>query len=205
MTIQIVEDHKVVAQSIGEMISNSGIGEMTGIFYNLSSYREGLKTVGAPDILLLDIGLPDGNGVDFCAELLSVYPNVKVMMLTGYSEFNIAKRAIANGALGYVLKNATNEEVLAGIAVISQGEQFLSEEIEGMFNQKRNEATIWLTKRETEVLQRIAEGYTDQEIADKICRSLETVRTHRKNLFIKLQATNSAMLVKKGYDMHLLY
>ncbi len=203
VTLQIVDDHKMVVESLSKLIEESGIAQVTGIYYDLKSCRLGLEKA-IPDILLLDIGLPDGDGVDFCSEIKNRFPGLKVMMLTSYKEFNIAKRALHNGALGYVLKNAEIEEMIAGIETVSRGEQFLCEEIDILLRNKKNIDVIWLSNREKEILKHIADGYTTKEIADAIFRDMETVKTYRRNLLIKLDAKNTAELVKKGYEMKMI-
>ncbi len=204
INLQIVDDHKLVVESLSKLIVESGVARVTGIYYNLESCRRGLEKT-LPDILLLDIGLPDGDGVEFCAEIMNTYPGLKVIMLTTYKEFSIAKRALHNGALGYILKNAESEEMLAGIETVSRGDQFLCEEINLLLIEKRNEEVVWLAKREKEVLKYIAEGYTSKEIAGFIHRDEETVRTYRRNLLIKLNAKNTPEAVKKGYEMKLIW
>ncbi|WP_291529113.1 response regulator [Bacteroides sp. UBA939] len=204
LNLQIVDDHKMVVESLSKLISESGITRVTDVYYNLESCRKGLKE-NLPDILLLDIGLSDGDGIDFCAEIMKTYSELKVVMLTTYKEFSIAKRALHNGALGYILKNAESEEMLAGIETVGRGEQFLCEEIDLLLKEKRNEDIVWLGNREKEVLKYIAEGYTSKEIANHICRDEETVRTYRRNLLIKLNAKNTPEAVKKGYEMKLIW
>ena len=202
--LHIVDDHKVIVESLSNLINVSSIAQITSAYYDLKSCRSGLAR-DLPDILLLDIGLPDGDGIDFCAEITKAHPELKVIMLTTYKEFNIAKRALHNGALGYILKNAESREVFAGIEAVSRGEQFLCEEINILLREKRNTEVIWLTNREKEILKYIAEGLTTKEIADKIFRDEETVRTHRRNLLVKLDAKNTAVMVSKGYEMKLIW
>ncbi|MDR2087141.1 MAG: response regulator transcription factor [Dysgonamonadaceae bacterium] len=201
--IQIVEDHKLVADSLSPRINESGRVLVTGTYYNLQSCREGLAN-SIPDILLLDIDLPDGNGVDFCVEAKKRYPVLKIIMLTGYKEFNIVKHALHNGASGYILKNAEIEEMLAGIEIVNSGEQFLCEEIDVLLKDKKNEPVIWLTDCEKVVLDYISKGYTRKEIADLRCRDEETIKTHWRNLLVKFNAKNTAELVKKACDMNFL-
>jgi DNA-binding NarL/FixJ family response regulator len=203
LKISITDDHKMVAESLSEVINKSDIAQITQIYHDLQSCREGL-TKEIPDILLLDIELPDGNGVDFCAEISKTYPEIKIIMLTSYKEFNIAKRALHNGALGYILKNADSEEIFAGIETVSRGEQFLCEEIDILLKDKKNDDVIWLTNREKQVLKYISDGYTTKETADLMFVEADTVKTHRKNLFIKVKAKNMAELIKKGYEMKLI-
>jgi DNA-binding NarL/FixJ family response regulator len=204
VSLQIVDDHKLVVESLSKLISESGIAQVTDVYYNLATCRPGLAKA-LPDVLLLDIGLPDGDGVDFCAEIKKEYPGLKIIMLTTYKEFNIAKRALHNGALGYILKNAETEEMLIGIETVSRGELFLCEEIDILLKDKRNGDVVWLSNREKEILENIANGCTTKEIADKIFRDTETVKTYRRNLLIKLDAKNTAELVKKGYEMKLIW
>ena len=202
-SVVIVDDHKLVVDSLSKLITESGIAQVLDVYYDIKSCREGLEKT-LPDILLLDIALPDGDGVDFCAELTKKYSNLKVVMLTTYKEFSIAKRSLHNGALGYILKNSESEEMLAGIEAVSRGEKFLCEEIDILLKQKRHEEIVWLSNREKEILKFIADGFTTKEIANKIFRDEETVRSYRRNLLIKLDAKNTPEAVKKGIDMRLI-
>ena len=204
ITLQIVDDHKLVVESLTQLINESGIAVVNDVYYNLDSCRLGL-TNKVPEILLLDISLPDGDGVDFCAEIKKSYPDLSVIMLTTYKEFSIAKRALHNGASGYILKNSDSDEMLAGIECVSRGELFLCEEIDLLLKEKKNDDVVWLLNREKEILKYIAEGYITKEIADLIYRDVETVRTYRRNLLIKLNARNMAEMVKKGYEMKLIW
>ena len=154
--------------------------------------------------MLLDIGLPDGDGVDFCTEIIKTCPGLKIIMLTTYKEFNIAKQALHNGALGYILKNAYPEEIFAGIKTVSRGEKFLCEEIDLLLKDKSDTDIIWLTGREKEILKYLADGCTTLEIAKLINRSTENVKSYRRNLFVKFHVTNMAELIKKAYDMHFI-
>jgi DNA-binding NarL/FixJ family response regulator len=204
INLQIIDDHRMVVESLSQLINESGIATVTEVYYDLETSRQGLAKA-LPDVLLLDIGLPDGDGVDFCAEIKKAYPSLKIIMLTSYKEFSIAKRALHNGALGYILKNAESEEMLAGIKTVSRGEKFLCEEIDLLLKDKENKEIVWLSNREKEILNHIAAGCTTHEIADIIHRDVETVRTYRRHLLIKLDAKNTAEVVKKGYDMKLVW
>ena len=204
LSVQIVDDHRMVVESLSKLINETEIAQVANIYYNLAACREGL-TKELPDILLLDIGLPDGDGVDFCAEIKKQYPELKIIMLTSYKEFSIAKRALHNGALGYILKNAESEEMLMGIKTVSKGQVFLCDEIDILLKAKANNDVIWLSDRESEILKYVADGYTTKEIAGLIFRDSETVKFFRKNLLIKLNARNVAELIKKAYEMKLIW
>jgi len=201
--VSITDDHKMVVKSLSKMINESGIAQVKDVYFNLKSCRLGLAK-SLPDVLLLDIGMPDGDGVDFCAEITKTYPRLKIIMLTSYKEFNVAKRALHNGALGYVLKNAEPEEIFSGIETVSKGEQFLCEEIDILLKNKKKEKVVWYSPREKEILQYIADGYTTKEIANKIYRNEETVKSYRKNLLIKIVAKNAFEMVKKSIEQNLV-
>ena len=202
--VQIVDDHRMVVESLKKLINETNIARVSTVYYDLTACRKGL-TKELPGILLLDIGLPDGDGVDFCAEIKKQYPDLKIIMLTSYKEFSIAKRALHNGASGYILKNAETEEMLMGIETVSKGEVFLCDEIDILLRKKTKDNIIWLSGRESEILKYVADGYTTREIADLIFRDSETVKFFRKNLLIKLNARNVAELIKKAYEMKFIW
>jgi DNA-binding NarL/FixJ family response regulator len=199
INLQIIDDHKMLAEGIRRLIEDEGIANVTAIYHDLNSGRIGLAA-SRPDILLLDVHLPDGNGVDFCAEMVKTYPDLKIMMLTSYSEFSIAKRALNNGALGYLLKTSMPEEIIAGIEAVNNGEIFMSDEIDILIKKKKNDEPVWLTAREKEVLKLIAEGLADPEIGEIMFLSRETVKSYRKNLLLKFNAKNSVALVKAAIE-----
>ena len=204
LEVHLVDDHRMVVESLSKLINETGIAQVVNAYYDLATCLEGLAK-RLPDILLLDIGLPDGDGVDFCAEIKKQYPLLKIIMLTSYKEFSIAKRALHNGAHGYILKNAESEEMLMGIETVSRGELFLCDEINILLKEKVNNDIIWLSNREKEILAYVADGYTTKEIAGLIFRDSETVKFFRKNLLIKLNARNVAELIKKAYKMKLIW
>ena len=203
ISVAIVDDHKMVVKSLSKLIHESNIATVTQVYYDIKSCRSGLKKP-LPDVLLLDVGLPDGNGVEYCAELKKKFRKLKIIMLTSYNEFNVAKRALHNGALGYVLKNAEPEEIIAGIETVNAGNQFLCEEIEVLLQQKKDKESVWFSPREKDILQYIADGYTTKEIANMLEREEETVKTFRKILFAKLEVGNTAQMIKKACNQHLV-
>ncbi len=192
--VHITDDHRMLAEGLSAAIRESGIAEVTGTSHLLDDCRKACA-VQQPDVLLLDINMPDGNGIDFCEEMHNRYPAIKILMLTSYSEFTVAKRAIDAGASGYILKNALSEEVVKGIETVAKGQTFLSHEID-LLMRRSPDRSIWLTAREQEMLRYIVDGYTNQEIADRMFLSIETIKTYRKYLIQKLGARNSMELVK---------
>jgi DNA-binding NarL/FixJ family response regulator len=201
--VYIVDDHKLVVECLAMMIDGSGKARVAGKYYNLASCRSAF-TSESNGILLLDVELPDGDGVDFCIEAAARYPNLKIVMLTCYKEFNIAKHALLGGARGYVLKNADPEEIFAAVETVDSGGKFLCEEIDLLLEEKKNDPVIWLTDREKEILRHTAAGLTARETAEKIKRGTEVVRLYRKNLLLKFGAKNMAELIRRGYEMNLI-
>lgn len=200
--VHIVDDHKMLVEGLCMLINESGTAKVTAVSHDAAHcYR--ILTTDTPDVLLLDINLPDANGVDLCAELKSKYPDLKILALTSYGEYTVVRRMIENGALGYVLKNAMSEEVIAGIEAVASGELFLCHEVDVLMKKQENTA-IWLTLRERELLKLIVEGYTNPEIAEKIFLSPETIKGYRKNLLFKLGVKNTATLVKLAIEEKLV-
>ncbi len=150
-------------------------------------------------MLLLDVSLPDGNGIDILPEIGRSWPEVRVLMLTSYAEASVVARAMSQGAAGYILKNSLSEEILEGIRVVASGERFLCDEAEALIEQETVEP-IPLTRREREVLELIVEGYTCREISEKIFLSYDTVHDYYKYLRLKLGASNTATLVRKAIE-----
>lgn len=200
--VHIIDDHKMLVEGLCLSINESGIAKVIGTSNTLAECRKALK-LNMPDVLLLDLNLPDGSGIDFCIEVRQKYPAIKILVLTTHDEYSVAKRVMDSGAAGYILKNAMSEEVIAGIEAVMNGEIFLCDEID-ILMKKQTEQTVWLTAREQELLRLIVDGYTNQEIADKVFLSIETIKTYRKNLILKLGAKNSMMLVKMAFEKKLI-
>lgn len=192
--VQIVDDHPLVVEGLERIVNDSGIALVIGKAYSLKDCWRMLARAIA-DVLLLDIGLPDGSGIDACVQILEKYPSVKVLMLTSYAELNVITRSLENGALGYVLKNSTVEEIIEGICAVALGERFLCEEVD-LLLRTRKEDTISLSRRERELLRLIAEGHTMNTISEIMCIGYETVKSYRKNIMTKLQVPNTAALIK---------
>ena len=200
--VNIVDDHKILVEGLRKLIDESGKAIVTAVSHDAEGCRRLLKSQ-SPDVLLLDINLPDGNGIDLCIELKTLYPELKILALTSYGEYTVVRRMIENGALGYVLKNSMSEEMIAGIETVAAGELFLCHEVDLLMKKAQN-SDIWLTQRERELLRLIVEGYTNPEIAEKIFLSPETIKGYRKNLSFKLGARNTASLVKLAIEKKLI-
>jgi DNA-binding NarL/FixJ family response regulator len=200
--VMVVDDHVLIVEAIEKIINESDDIQVVNKAFSAENCRRQLRT-SLPDVLLLDIGLPDVDGVALCAELRKQYPSLKIMMLTTYAEIAVITRALESGALGYLLKNATSEEVLAGIRTVATGESFLCDKVE-LLLKKSSQNRITLTGRERELLKLVVEGKTNAEIADKLCLAYQTVKGYRSNLVFKLQVRNTAELIKIANDLKLV-
>jgi DNA-binding NarL/FixJ family response regulator len=194
ISLLIVEDHPVVVEGLQIMFNSSGRFRVEGVAgtgkecYRLLEYL-------TPDVLLLDINLPDISGIDLCKNIIAKHPSQKILALTTFNERVFIQQMLDNGALGYVLKNALSEEIMEGVTSVSKGKRFICEDAENILK-KTNENELMITRRESGVLKLLAEGFTNQEIAEKLFISPLTVDSHRKNLIVKLQARNTASLIK---------
>jgi DNA-binding NarL/FixJ family response regulator len=200
--VVIIDDHKVLVEGLSKLINDSGIAQVSRVGYSAQDCRNLLKWE-LPDILLLDVELPDGNGVDLCAELKKTYPSLKVLALTSFGEYPVVRRMLESGAMGYILKNAMAEEIYEGIDTVAAGNTFLCHEVEVMLKRKSADA-VWLSPSEQRLLKLIVEGYTNPEIADKLCLSLKTVKGYRQNLLFKLGAKNTSVLVGMAINQKLV-
>lgn len=202
INVAIVDDHKILTDGLKSLIEESGIAKVVGVAHSATECRNSIGFWG-PDVLLLDVGLPDISGVDFCKELKERFADLKVLALTTHNEYSVVRQMLENGASGYLIKNAMTEEVLTGIQTVAGGKTFLCHEIDVLMKRPK-EAHLWLSQREREILRLIAEGLTNGEIADRIFLSPETIKSYRKNLLLKLDAKNTAVLVRIALERKLI-
>jgi DNA-binding NarL/FixJ family response regulator len=199
----IVDDHYMVIEGIRSLLQNEKDVEWLGHASNAASCLAFLQQQ-QPDVILMDINLPDVSGIELCKEVRQKYPAVFVIGLSTFNQQSFIQKMMENGASGYVLKNATQEELMDAIAAVAAGKTFLSDEAAQSLR-KSNETEIpVLTRREKEVLELIADGLTNNEIAQKLFISVTTVDTHRKNLLAKFDARNIASLIKTAVHMQLI-
>lgn len=200
--VAIVDDHKILTDGLKSLIEESGIARVTGVAHSATECRNAIG-LWKPEVVLLDVGLPDISGVDFCKELKERFPELRVLALTTHNEYSVVRQMLENGASGYLIKNAMTEEVLTGIQTVAEGQIFLCHEIDVLMKRPK-EAHLWLSQREREILKLIAEGLTNGEIAERIFLSPETIKSYRKNLLLKLDAKNTAVLVRIALEQKLI-
>lgn len=196
--ILIVDDHPMVVEGMRSILTQMTDIEVAGHATNAASCM-GYFVNNSADLVLLDINLPDQSGIEVCKELLKRKPELKVISLTNFDQLTYLQNMKNAGAKGYLLKNAPSEEIEKAIITVMAGNEFwLGRDSVRESIQDHNQ--LMLTRREIEVLKLIAEGLTNQEIADKLFVSASTVDSHRKNLLAKLQVKNTAALVRTALE-----
>ena len=207
--VAVTDDHGVVLRGIETMLSTIDgiqiVATNSDAHDTLSNLEKEL-----PDVLLLDINLPDKNGIELAKEISALYPSIRIIALTNFEDTSFVKQMLANGAKGYLLKNTTKEELEAAVHIVFSGKEYLQKDIErslieqSLGKKKVNPLTPKLTKREKEVMLAISEELTTQEISEKLFISPKTVETHRMNLLSKLGAKNTAGMIKAAFRLGLL-
>jgi DNA-binding NarL/FixJ family response regulator len=201
-SVFIVDDHYMVIEGLRSLLQNEKGIEWAGHAMTAASCLAFLKQQ-QPDVILMDINLPDKNGIDLCKEVKEKYPSVFIIGLSTFNQQSFIQKMMDNGASGYVLKNATQEELTDAISTVMKGKTYLSDEASHTLR-KEDAPAIVLTRREKEVLVLIADGLTNAETAQKLFISVTTVDTHRKNLLAKLEAKNTASLVRIATQLQLI-
>ncbi len=200
--ILIVDDHPVLAGGLKTLLADYEMCGKADIAASGKECTRYLKTQEY-DLIFLDINLPDISGIDLCVTIHKDYPAVKILALTSFSEFTCVNNMMTNGASGYVLKNAMPEEIIKGVETVMDGKIFLCHEVD-ILMKKKTDNHVFLTRRETDLLRLITEGFTNQEIAEKLFLGAETIKSYRKNLLFKLNAKNTAALVKMALEEKLV-
>ncbi len=201
----ITDDHYMVVEGIRSLLANERDIEMMGSASNVESCKAFLKNQ-QPDVLLLDINLPDGNGVDLCKELKEKYPGMAILGISTFNQASYIREMMDNGASGYVLKNASQKELTEAMHLASIGKTYMPFEVAKTLHAAESQSTenIILGRREKEVLDLIKDGYTNGEIASQLNISVYTVDTYRKSLLSKLEVRNTAELIKKAFRLKLI-
>lgn len=200
--IFIVDDHAIVIEGIRALLQPQKNLTWVGHALDATSCLDFLEN-NVVDVILMDINLPDKSGLDLCREVKQRYPNVHVIGLSTFNQQSYIRNMIDNGASGYVLKNATGEELLEAIQTVLQGKIYYSSEAEEVLK-NHDQVAVVITRREKEVLLLIMEGLTNAEIAEKLFISVTTVDTHRKNLLAKFNVRNIAALITTAMRLQLI-
>ena len=206
--VVILDDHVMVLKGLESMLVNESAITVTNTFNRGKDLIKFLKTE-TPNVLLLDINLPDSNGIDLCKIITKDYPTIHIIGLSNYSDTSFIKNMMRNGAKGYLLKNTTKNELIKAIKTVCKGDTYLPKQLKNKllsesFGRQTNSFIPKLTRREKEILRSIANELTNNEIADKLFISIKTVEGHRNNLLQKLGVRNTAGLIRVAMEKGLL-
>jgi DNA-binding NarL/FixJ family response regulator len=201
ISVAITDDHPIAINGIQMMLSEQKDIQITATYTSGKALLQGLSEQ-QPDVLLLDILLPDYSGNELAAIISKQYPGVRMVVLTSLDAPTMVKSMLHHGCLAYLLKGADQPTLIKAIQYASRGLEYIEPSLKEHLMQSlikpqksANSVPYTLTKREDEVLQLIVKGDTTQEIADKLSISARTAETHRLALLKKLYARNSAELV----------
>jgi DNA-binding NarL/FixJ family response regulator len=210
--ILIADDHAMVRDGVKNLIQQNKdltvIGEARSGNETLELYEK-LK----PDLLIMDISMPDMNGMEVSRTILAKNPNANIVILSMYDDEDYISRCLEYGVKGYVVKNESGSELEYAIRSVLQGKNYFSRQAQDVIfkkysqnvtRKKPREEEISLTKREVEIVRLISEGLTSQQMADRLFISPRTVETHRANLMKKMSVKNAIELVKKAQQLDLL-
>ncbi|SMB88611.1 two component transcriptional regulator, LuxR family [Thermanaeromonas toyohensis ToBE] len=210
--VMLVEDHAIVREGLKALLASEKDIEVVG---EAGSSREALQVAirARPEVVIMDLRLPDRSGIEVTRALKEAFPDIKVVILSMYDEEELVIRALKSGATGYVLKRAGVTELLRAIRTVSSGEAYLDSAIarrvveglqKGISLEQRAGMGPELTPREEEILRLVAQGLTNQEIAQRLFISIKTVQAHRANLMKKLGVHDRVDLVKYALKKGLL-
>lgn len=197
----VVDDHEALREGLEVMLAQGG-NEVVGVAGNVAAALD-LVVVSDPDVAIVDIRLPDGSGIDLTRELLARRPELGVILYTGDSDAELLYEGLDSGARGYALKAGSMDELLAAIEKVAAGGSYVDPRLDRILLSPRATARVpQLSPREREIMHLMAEGRTAEAIGDEITVSVETVRTHVRNVIRKLQARNRvhaiAMALERG-------
>jgi DNA-binding NarL/FixJ family response regulator len=182
--VAITDDHPLLLEGLKNILGNSDTIDVVDCFRNVSEMNAGLAKQ-AIDILLLDINLVDTNSIELIKPLKKKYGNLQIIMLSVHNELPVINSTLAEGALGYIQKNASVSEILEGINTVYAGKQFLCSQTNSVLEKKSLDGLNQvpkLTRREKEILAEAAKGLTTNQMAEKLFISPHTVESHRKIL-----------------------
>jgi two-component system response regulator NreC len=203
--VLIVDDHAILRQALRQLLEHEQEVEVVG---DAANGRDAIATTEKlqPDVVLMDMVMPGLNGLEATRQIRKRFPKTRVLILTGYMEDEQILGALRAGASGYVVKRSDTEELLLGIQAVHRGNTYFSSHISDgdainqfMWQAKKEEGKAGyelLTSREREVLQLIAEGYSNQRIAQELYISVKTVEAHKAHIMSKLHARNRTDLIR---------
>ncbi|MEO9482259.1 MAG: response regulator transcription factor [Ekhidna sp.] len=210
--LYLVEDHELVRKGVRSIIDMDQSIEIIGEYDRATKAIAALDDGNIPDIILMDISMPEMTGLEASKLIGEKYPDIRIIVLSMYKDEEYVMEGLNFNIAGYVVKDSVADEILVAIEKVLDGGKFFSREVidtalnsyKEIKKEKKKAESVQLTKREIEVLNDISDGLKSQEIADKLFISERTVEAHRGNIMKKLHAKNMAELIKKAMNLGLI-
>ncbi|QTN24885.1 response regulator transcription factor [Rhizobacter sp. AJA081-3] len=196
--VLLVDDHPLVREGLRARLSGVAGIEVVGEAGDAAQAFEQVDRL-RPDLVLMDVGMKQVNGIELTTRLRERHPTLRVLMLSMYDNPEYVHRALAAGARGYVLKEAPSEEIVAAILAVAEGRNFLGSGLAATAG-RPDESRPLLSARETEILRCLADGLASRQIAQTLGMSVRTVETHRHNIRRKLGLAGQAELIKYAVE-----
>ena len=201
--IILIDDHKIVRDGIRMLLESSENNKIIGEYDSFTQFTDS-QSKKIPDVYILDISMPDINGIEASRIIKTENPNAKIIILSMYNNEEFVLKAISAGANAYLPKNISKRELLNAVEKVANGEEYFAEDIQKIIirsmMQKSNSIDVpklnTLSKREVELLKLIVEGKTNKEIADELFISVRTVESHKNHIMVKLELKNQVELIK---------
>ncbi|MCE7042687.1 response regulator transcription factor [Dyadobacter sp. CY312] len=206
MKVFIIDDHPIVLDGLKNLLNTREEMQVTGM-YDLGETMLAALDDNVPDAMLMDINLPDINGIALCQKVKQKCPSVKVVALSVHNEKTVIMGMLQSGASAYVLKNAIGEDIISALHAAMDGQIYMCRGTQKVLSSNEGsdlKEVPRLTRREKEILQLIGKGYTTQQIAGTLFISTHTVESHRKNLMEKFGVPNTATVIKLATDFGLM-
>lgn len=203
----VTDDHPVVREGIQTVLADQNEIKLQAFVNSGEDLLDLLNEVEA-DVILMDINMPGMNGIEATRQVKKNYPGIKVLCFSQYDEKRFVRQILKRGANGYLLKNASANELIEAVKTVHNGDIYLSEDLPNIFDDppKRKSRYMFpeLTNREKDVLNKICEELNNHQIAKSLLLSHNTVETHRANLLLKVGAKNTAGLVKWAVENNIV-
>lgn len=193
--IIIVDDHKAMRMGLAHLLTDLGNIEILGQASNGREFLD-LLEISLPDIVLMDINMPIMDGIEATRLAIEKYPNLKILVLSMYSDEDYYNSMINLGVQGFIIKEADHKEIEDAIISVMEGKPYFSQSLLlKLLKKKTDIANIAITPREKEILQLLSKGFSSAEIADKLLVSIRTIERTRSDLLQKTETNNSIALV----------
>ncbi len=199
--VLIVESHQLVAEGIARLLKEEADIKIVKTVNSI----DGAISVAEkkhPKVILLGVGLSDGDGIDAIPRIRAAYPKCKIIILTRYAEAAVVHRALSKGISGFIVKTASGKELKEAIRVVVGNGSYFCKVSQALIGNEPEEPAP-LTKREREILKLIVEGLSQKQVADRLCLGFETIHSYAKSIRKKMKCRNTASVVRKAIEQHL--